>query len=83
MMRADAFNTQVNPVRTKMTGTQHIPILQVLSLDRRVSTWIIADKNLSKVYSTGKRKSESVIVDKRSTEESESESVHKSVNTNI
>ena len=40
------------------------------------------DKNLLKVYSTDKRKSESVIFDEISMEESKSESVHKSISTN-
>ena len=33
MMRADNFNLHLDPVRTKMTGTERIPILQVFSSD--------------------------------------------------
>ena len=40
------------------------------------------DKTLSQIYSTNKSKSESVIVDASSTEESGSESFHKIINTN-
>ena len=29
MMRADALNSHVHPVRTEINGTQHIPILHV------------------------------------------------------
>ena len=47
MMRADAFNFQVDPVRIEMTGSQHITILQVCFLDDSESKGIIADKNLS------------------------------------
>ena len=32
MMRADAFNLQVDPVRTEITGTQHIPISHIYDL---------------------------------------------------
>ena len=42
--RAHAVNYHVDPVRTKTTGTQHIPISHVCSLDERKSKGIIADK---------------------------------------
>ena len=55
MMRYYALNLHVEPSRTEITGTQHIPILDVFSLDKSESKGIIADKNLSQVCSTEKR----------------------------
>ena len=81
-MRADAFNLHVDPVVTEITGTQQIPISHVCDLDEWKSKEIITDKNLSQFCFTNESKSESVIVDEISTNESESESVHKSINTN-
>ena len=57
-------------------------MLHVCDSDERESKGIIADENLSHVCSADEIESESVIVDESSTEESESESVHKSTNTN-
>ena len=82
-MRADAFNSHVDPVRMKMTGTQQIPVNQFFGSDKSKSKEILADKKLSQFCSTDKSESEIVIVDESSTEDSESESVHKSINTNI
>ena len=65
-----------------MTGTQQVPISHVCDLDENKSEDIPAEKNLLQVCSTDVGKSESVIVDESSTEESETESVHKSTNTN-
>ena len=48
MMRADAFNLNVEHVRKEMTGTQYIPISHVCSSDGRESKEIIADKSKSK-----------------------------------
>ena len=81
-MRADAFNLHVVPVRTEMTGTQNIPISHVCDLEERESKGIIADENLSQVFSIDKSESESFIVDESSMEEIKLESVHKSINTN-
>ena len=50
---------------------QQIPILHVCDFYKCKSKGIIADKNLSQVCSTDKSKSESVIVNKISTKESE------------
>ena len=52
MMIYDAFNSCVDPVRTKMTGTKHITISHVFDLDESKSKGIIVDKNLSQVCST-------------------------------
>ena len=62
MMRANAFNFHVEPVRTQMTNTQQIPILQVCSTDKSKSKLIIVDKNLLQVCSMDEIESERVIV---------------------
>ena len=82
MMRADAFNLHVDSVRTEMTGTQQILILHICDLDKSESKGITVEENSSQVYSTDERKSESLIADEISTEKNDSESVHKSINTN-
>ena len=80
-MRADALNLHVDPVRTEMTAPQKIPISHICDAGESESKYILADKNVSQVYSTDDGELESVIFDGSSTEESESESVHKSINT--
>ena len=82
MMRSDEFNLHVGPVRTEITGIQKIPISHVCDSDKSKPKGIIADKKLLKVCSTDKSESESVIFDESSTEDSESESVHRSISTN-
>ena len=82
MMITDTFNLHVGPVRTEITGTQQIPILQVCDLEKRKSKLIPSGENLLQFFSTNERESESVIVDEISTEEIESEIIHKSINTN-
>ena len=61
---------------------QNIPTSHACSLDERKYKGITADKNLPQVYYTDKSESESVIINESSTEDSKSESVHKSINTN-
>ena len=82
IMRADAFNLHVDPVRTEMTGTKQIMISYVCDSDKRKSKEIIADENLLQVCSKDERESEGFIADESSTEESESERIHKSINRN-
>ena len=82
MMKVYAFNSHFDPVRTEMTGTQHILILHVCDSDKSESKGIVTDVNSSQVCSMGKSESVSVIVHESSTDESESESVHKSINEN-
>ena len=82
MMRSDEFNLHVGPVRTEITGIQKISISHVCDSDKSKPKGIIADKKLLKVCSTDKSESESVIFDESSTEDSESESVHRSISTN-
>ena len=57
IMRAYAFNFHVEPVRTEITATQHIPVSHICYSDKIKPKWIIADKNLSQVCSTDKIKS--------------------------
>ena len=66
MMRADAFNFHVEPVRTEMTGTQHINISHVCSSEGRESKGIIADEKLSQFCCTDKSESERVTGNKSS-----------------
>ena len=47
MMRADTFNSRVDPARTEITRSKQIPISQVCSSDKSKSKGIIADENLS------------------------------------
>ena len=83
MMRADALNSHIDPVRTETTGTQHIPISHVCDSDKSESKEILADETLLKVCYTDESESENITANESSTEESESESVRKSINTNI
>ena len=80
MMRADALNSENYPVGTEMTGTKNISISHVCSTDESKSEEFLVDKTLSQVFHTEKDKSKSVIVDEISTEEIESECVHKNIN---
>ena len=54
MMRAGAFNLHVGPVRTKISGPQHILILHVCDLDESKSKEICENRNLSQVCFTDK-----------------------------
>ena len=79
-MRADAFNLDIDPVRTKMIGTQQIMISHDCDLEKSESKGILADENLLQVCSADKSKSKSVNADESSTKESESECVHQNIN---
>ena len=48
MMRADAHNFHVDPVKTEMTNTQHISISHVCDLDKSESKEILVEKNYRK-----------------------------------
>ena len=80
MMRADAFNSQVYPVRTEITGTQHIPTSHIYFTENTKLEEFIVGKTLLQVYSMDRNKSKGIIVDESSTEESELECVHINVN---
>ena len=79
MMRGDAFNSHVDTLRTEMTGKQQIPISHIFDLDRSELKEILADETLSKLCSTDESESEIIIINESSTEESESESLYKSI----
>ena len=80
IVRSDALNLHIYPVRTEMTGMDHIPMSHVCSKDQSESEEFPVDETLPQVYSTDKDESKSIFVDESSTEESESECVHKSIN---
>ena len=61
MMIYEAFNLQVDPVKTEMTDTQHIPISNTCDSGESESNKIIAEEKLSQVWSMDEIKSESVI----------------------
>ena len=46
MMRYDAINSYIDPVRTKMNGTKHILISHVFSMDKSESKEFLTKKNL-------------------------------------
>ena len=66
MMRVDALNLHVDPVRPEIIGMQQITILHVFDSEKRKSKDILADETLSQVCSTIKRKSESFMIDESS-----------------
>ena len=71
MMRDYAFNFNVEPVRTEITGTQQVQISHVCDSDESKSKGIIADETLLQVCSTDNSEPESVIADGSYTEDSE------------
>ena len=81
MMKDDALTSHVDLVKTETTGTQQIPIFHVFNLDDIKSKDILSNENLLQVYSTDEGKSESVIIGESFMKESESENLHKSINT--
>ena len=48
VMRAYAFNLHVDPIRKKLTDTEHIPILQIFDLKKSKSKGIIKDRTYCK-----------------------------------
>ena len=62
MIRSDAFNSNIDPVRTEMTDKKQIQISHVCNSHEKKSTRILAGKNLLQVSSTDKGKSEIIIV---------------------
>ena len=70
MMRADALNSHIYPVRTEMTGTKQIPISHVFPTDEIELEEFLFDKTLSQVYSMDEDESKGIIIDESYTEES-------------
>ena len=79
MMRADALNLHVYPVGTEMADMKQIPILHVCYVEESELKELLVNKNISQICSTDKDKSKGIIFDECSTEEEESESVHKNI----
>ena len=46
MMRSDAVNLHIYPVRVEMNGAKHIPILHVCSMNNNESKELFVDKNI-------------------------------------
>ena len=80
MMRANYLNSHVYPVGKKMTGSQHITIFHVCSTDESESEEFPVEKTLPQICYMNKDKSKIIIVDESSTEDNESECLHKSIN---
>ena len=68
MMRADALNLRVYPVKTEITGTQQIPTSQIYFTDNNKLEEFLAGKTLLHVYSTDEDESKGIIIDESSTE---------------
>ena len=83
MMRADALNSHIYPIRTEMTATKQIPILHVCYTDESEIEEFLVDKTISQICSTYKDKSKGIVVGEHSKEEDESECVHKNINKKI
>ena len=80
MMRVDALNSHVYPVRTEMTGTKQIIISYVCYTEKSKQEEFLVDKTSPQIYSTDKDESKIIIFHEISMEESESECVHKNTN---
>ena len=80
MMIADALNLHIYPVRTEMTAIKNIPISHVCSTDESELKEFLFNKTISQICSTDKEESKGTIVNECSTEEDESECVHKNIN---
>ena len=72
MMRADALNSHVYPIRTEMTVTKQIPTSHVCYKDESELKEFLVDKTLSQISSTYEDESKGISVDKFSTEEDKS-----------
>ena len=79
MVRSDALNLHVYPVRTETTGKKQIPTLYVCSTDESELKEFLLDKNILQIYSTDGDESKSIIVDKCSMDEDKQECVHKNI----
>ena len=56
MMRADALNSHVYPVRMEMTATKYIPVLHVCSTGESELKEFLVNKTLSHICSTDEDK---------------------------
>ena len=78
-MRADSLNSENYPVRTKMTVMEQISTSHVCSTDKIELKEFLVDENLSQICSTDMDESKGIIVAECSTEEDETECVHKNI----
>ena len=63
MMRKDALNLENYLVIMEMTGTKHIPTLQVCSTEKSELKKFLVNESLSHIYNTDKDKSKCIIYD--------------------
>ena len=80
MMIADDLNLHVYPLRTEMTATKQIPTSHVCSTHESELIEFLVDKTLSQICPTDDEESKGLTVENVSTEEEESECVHKNIN---
>ena len=80
MMRYDALNLHVYPIRTEITATKQIPTLQVCSTDNSELKEFLVDKTLSQICSTEKDDSKGIIIKECSTEEDKSQCIYENIN---
>ena len=80
MMRADALNSHVYPLRTKITTTQHIPTSHVFSSANSELKEFLIGETLYRICSTDKDESKGIIVDEFSADDDKSECIDKNIN---
>ena len=68
MMRSDALNLHIYPVRTEITATKQITTLHVYSSYKSELKEFLVEENLSQICSTNEEKSKGIIVNECSTE---------------
>ena len=79
-MRADVINSHVYSVIAEMNAMKQIPTSRVCSVDQSELKEFLVDENLSQICYTDEDESKGIIVKNFSTEEYESECVHKNIN---
>ena len=67
MIRADALNLHIYPVRMEMNGTKQIPTSDIYFKENSGLKEFLVGKTLSQICSMDKEKSKSIIVDECST----------------
>ena len=72
MMRVDALNSHVYPVRTETTAKKQIKISYIFSTDDSKLTEFLVNETLLQICSTDEDESKGTIVNKCYTEEDES-----------
>ena len=79
-MRADVLQSHIYPARIEMTDTKQIQILHIYSPYESKLKDFLVKKTLLQIFFTDDDESKGIIVNKFSTEEDESECVHKNIN---